>query len=104
MNPLTTLQIPLALLLISGCLGVYAPAMAREKQQPTSLQCEENGVFKPCTGEKITGVDKPSQTQSFKAQSDESDTISEKKQKRKKKKTSKKPTSKKSKAHQSLAE
>ena len=103
MNPLTTLCQPLALLLISACLGVYAPAMAKEKQPP-SLQCEQNGEFKPCPGDNTANLDKPSQAKSFKAQADDGTTVTEKKQKRKKKKTSKKSAAKKSKATQSVDE
>ena len=103
MNPLTTLRQPLALLLISACLGVYAPAMAKEKQ-PASLQCEQNGEFKPCPGDNTANLDKPSQAKSFKAQADDGTTVTEKKEKRKKKKTSKKSTVKKSKASQSVEE
>jgi len=95
MNPLTTLRQPLALLLISACLGVYAPAMAKEKQ-PASLQCEQNGEFKPCPGDNTANLDK--------AQADDGTTVTEKKQKRKKKKTSKKSAAKKSKATQSVDE
>jgi hypothetical protein len=104
MRPLTTLPRPLALLLISVCLGIYAPAMAKEKQQTATIPCEQNGEFNPCPGDSTTGIEKPAEDKSFKAQADDGTSQTEKKQKRKKKKSSKKSASKKSKANQSVAE
>ena len=104
MNPLTTLPRPLALLLISACLGIFAPAMARENKQTAALQCEQNGELNPCPGDNTADMEKPSQDKSLKAQAEDGTTQTEKKQKRKKKKSSKKSASKKSKANQSVAE
>lgn len=104
MNPLTTLPRPLALLLISTCLGIFVPAMAKEKKPSAPVQCEQNGEFKPCPGDNTAAMDKPSQAKSFKAQADDGTTVTEKKQKRKKKKSSKKSVAKKSKATQSVDE
>ena len=104
MNPLTTLPRPLALLLISACLGIFAPAMARENKQTAALQCEQNGELNPCPGVNTADMEKPSQDKSIKAQAENGTTQTEKKQKRKKKKSSKKSASKKSKANQSVAE
>ena len=104
MNPLTTLPRPLALLLISACLGIFAPAMAKENKQTAALQCEQNGELNPCPGDNTADMEKPSQDKSLKAQAEDGTTKTEKKQKRKKKKSSKKSASKKSKANQSVAE
>lgn len=104
MNPLTTLPGPLALLLISVCLGIYAPAMAKENKQTGALQCEQNGELNPCPGDNTANMEKPAEDKSFKSQADDGTSQTEKKQKRKKKKSSKKSASKKSKANQSVAE
>ena len=104
MNPLTTLPRPLALLLISACLGIFAPAMAKENKQTAALQCEQNGELNPYPGDNTADMEKPSQDKSLKAQAEDGTTQTEKKQKRKKKKSSKKSASKKSKANQSVAE
>ena len=104
MNPLTTLPRPLALLLISACLGIFAPAMAKENKQTAALQCEQNGELNPCPGDNTADMEKPSQDKSLQAQAEDGTTQTEKKQKRKKKKSSKKSASKKSKANQSVAE
>lgn len=104
MNPLTTLPRPLAVLLISACLGIYAPAMAKENKQTGALQCEQNGELNPCPGDNTANMEKPAEDKSFKAQADDGTSQTEKKQKRKKKKSSKKSASKKSKANQSVAE
>jgi competence protein ComGC len=104
MNPLTSLPRPLALLLISSCLGIFAPAMAKENKQTAALQCEQNGELNPCPGDNTADMEKPSQDKSLKAQAEDGTTQTEKKQKRKKKKSSKKSASKKSKANQSVAE
>jgi len=104
MRPLTTLPRPLALLLISACLGICAPVMAKENKQTAALQCEQNGVLNPCPGDDTANMEKPAKDKSFKAQAEDGTTQTEKKQKRKKKKSSKKSASKKSKANQSAAE
>ena len=104
MNPLTTLPRPLALLLISACLGIFAPAMAKENKQTAALQCEQNGELNPCPGDNTADMEKPAKDKFFKAQAEDGTTQTEKKQKRKKKKSSKKSASKKSKANQSVAE
>jgi len=104
MNPLTTLPRPLALLLISACLGIFAPAMAKENKQTAALQCEQNGELTACPGDNTANMEKPAKDKSFKAQAEDGTTQTEKKQKRKKKKSSKKSASKKSKANQSVAE
>ena len=83
MNPLTTLPRPLALLLISACLGIFAPAMAKENKQTAALQCEQNGELTPCPGDNTANMEKPAKDKSFKAQAEDGTTQTEKKQKRK---------------------
>jgi hypothetical protein len=104
MKPLTTPPRPLALLLISACLGICAPAMAKENKQTATLQCEQNGELNPCPGDNTANMEKPAKDKSFKAQADDGTAQTEKTQKRKKKKPSKKSVSKKSKANQSVDE
>jgi len=104
MRPQKTLLQPLALLLISACLGICTPAIAKEKKQTAAIQCEQSGELNPCPGDNTADMDKPAKDKSFKAQADDGSTQTEKKQKRKKKKSPKKSVSKKSKANQSLDE
>ena len=64
-NPLTR---ALGLLLLSLCLGLTQPALA--KKQAPALQCEQDGVLKPCPDSKpLSG--KTGKPVSFKAQTDE---------------------------------
>jgi len=68
MNNLTPLRQALSLLLLSLGLGLTQPALAK-KQAPT-LQCEQDGVLKPCPDSTpVSG--KTGKPVSFKAQSDE---------------------------------
>ena len=86
MNPLTTLPRPLALLLISACLGIFAPAMAKENKQTAALQCEQNGELNPCPGDNTADMEKPAKDKSFKAQAEDGTTQTEKKTEKKKEK------------------
>ena len=77
MRPLTTLPRPLALLLISACLGICAPVMAKENKQTAALQCEQNGVLNPCPGDDTANMEKPAKDKSFKAQAEDGTTQSQ---------------------------
>ena len=83
-NPLTR---AMGLLLLSLCLGLTQPALA--KNQAPSLQCEQDGVLKPCPDSKPPSG-KTGKPVSFKAQTDESVTDKPVKKKKAKKTGSKK--------------
>ena len=83
-NPLTR---ALGLLLLSMSLGLTQPALA--KKQAPELQCEQDGVLKPCPDSKpLSG--KTGKPVSFKAQTDEAMTDKPVKKKKGKKSGSKK--------------
>ena len=87
MNNPTPLRQALSLLLLSLCLGLTQPALA--KKQAPALQCEQDGVLKPCPDSKpLSG--KTGKPVSFKAQTDESVTDKPVKKKKAKKTGSKK--------------
>ena len=89
-NPLTR---ALGLLLLSLCLGLTQPALA--KKQAPALQCEQDGVLKPCPDSKpLSG--KTGKPVSFKAQTD--DVMTDKPVKKKKGKKSGSKKSKRAKA------
>ena len=83
-NP-TPLRQVLSLLLLSLCLGLTQPALAKEKNQTPALQCEQDGVLKPCPSDSNNATEKVSKPKAFKAQADNG-TDKPKKKKRAKKK------------------
>ena len=90
LNPLTR---ALGLLLLSLCLGLTQPALA--KKQAPALQCEQDGVLKPCPDSKpLSG--KTGKPVSFRAQTD--DVMTDKPVKKKKGKKSGSKKSKRAKA------
>ena len=76
MNHPTLLSQALSLLLLSLSLGLAQPALAEDKKQAPSLQCEQEGVLGPCPGSTtVSGkTGKTGKPVSFKAQSDEAAT------------------------------
>ena len=87
MNNPTPLRRALSLLLLSLCLGLTQPALA--KKQAPALQCEQGGVLKPCPDSKpLSG--KTGKPVSFKAQTDEAMTDKPVKKKKGKKSGGKK--------------
>jgi len=83
-NP-TPLRQVLSLLLLSLCLGLTQPALAKEKNQTPALQCEQDGVLKPCPSESNNATEKASKPKAFKAQADNGTDKPKKKKKAKKK-------------------
>jgi len=93
-NP-TPLRQALSLLLLSLSLGLAQPALAKEKKQAPTLQCEQDGVLSPCPDSKpVSG--KNGKPVSFKSQSDEA--VADKPSKKKKAKKSGGKKAKRSKA------
>jgi hypothetical protein len=91
-NPTPLSQVP-SLLLLSLSLGLAQPALAKEKKQPPALQCEQEGVLKPCPSDSNNVTEKASKPKSFKAQSDNgTETQTQKKKKKKKAKKKAKST------------
>jgi len=83
-NP-TPLRQALSLLLLSLSLGLALPALAKEKKQVPALQCEQDGVLKPCPSDSNNLADKASKPKAFKAQADNGTDKPKKKKKAKKK-------------------
>ena len=83
-NP-TPLRQAISLLLLSLCLGLTQPALAKEKKQTPALQCEQDGVLKPCPSDSNNLTEKASKPKSFKAQADNGTDKPKKKKKAKKK-------------------
>ena len=83
-NP-TPLRQALSLLLLSLCLGLTQPALAKEKKQTPALQCEQDGVLKPCPSDSNNVTEKASKPKAFKAQADNVADKPKKKKKAKKK-------------------
>ena len=73
----------LSLLLLSLCLGLTQAALA--KKQTPALQCEQDGVFKPCPSDSSNVTEKASKPKAFKAQADNGMDKPKKKKKAKKK-------------------
>ena len=82
-NP-TPLRQALSLLLLSLCLGLTQAALA--KKQTPALQCEQDGVLKPCPSDSNNLTEKASKPKSFKAQADNGMDAPAKKKKKKAKK------------------
>ena len=87
-NP-TPLRQALSLLLLSLCLGLTQQALAKEKKQTPALQCEQDGVLKPCPSDSNNVSDKASKPKSFKALADNGVDAPAKKKKKKAKKKAK---------------
>jgi hypothetical protein len=83
-NP-TPVPQALSLLLLSLCLGLAQPALSKEKKQTSPLQCEQDGVLKPCPSDSNNATEKASKPKAFKAQADNGTDKSKKKKKAKKK-------------------
>jgi hypothetical protein len=83
-NP-TPLRQALNLLLLSLCLGLTQPALSKEKKQTPALQCEQDGVLKPCPSDSNNATEKASKPKAFKAQADNGTDKPKKKKKAKKK-------------------
>ena len=83
-NP-TPLRQVLSLLLLSLCLGLTQPALAKEKNQTPALQCEQDGVLKPCPSDSNNATEKASKPKAFKAQADNGMDKPKKKKRAKKK-------------------
>ena len=83
-NP-TPLSQALNLLLLSLCLGLTQPALSKEKKQTPALQCEQDGVLKPCPSDSNNATEKASKPKAFKAQADNGTDKPKKKKKAKKK-------------------
>ena len=83
-NP-TPIRQALSLLLLSLCLGLTQPALAKEKKQTPALQCEQDGVLKPCPSDSNNVTEKASKPKAFKAQADNGKDKPKKKKKAKKK-------------------
>jgi hypothetical protein len=83
-NP-TPLSQVLSLLLLSLSLGLAQPALAKEKKQPPALQCEQEGVLKPCPSDSNNMTEKASKPKAFRAHADNGTDKPKKKKKAKKK-------------------
>ena len=81
-NP-TPLRQALSLLLLSLCLGLTQQALA--KKQTPALQCEQDGVLKPCPSDSNNATEKASKPKAFKAQADNGMDKPKKKKRAKKK-------------------